>query len=158
MRRPTINFSQWKFSVDLKETSDIQNQEGLPASGCDCEDCSSWRKYYIYSLPEDLLDSFKRIGVDLDYPSDCYGSGDNLRVIFHVVGEIQIGPDSKIFNKNLNENIMNYVPIRQEPWLSVMVLPARDSFEPSPKRANGTDHGVICIDMRLKLVKSSENA
>jgi hypothetical protein len=158
MRRPTINFSQWKFSVDLEETRYIQNQEGLPASGCNCEGCSSWGKYYKYSLPKDLLNSFKRIGVDLDHPSDCYGASDNLRVIFHVVGEIQSGPDSKIFDKNLNENTMNYVPLRLEPWLSAMVLPVRDSFEPSPKRANGTDQGIICIDMRLKLVKGGENA
>ena len=53
---------------------------------------------------------------------------------------------------------MNYVPLRQEPWLSAMVLPARDSFEPRPKRTNGTDQDIVCIDMRLKLVKSSENA
>lgn len=158
MRRPTINFSEWKFSVDLKETKDVQNQQELPAFGCDCKDCSSWRRDYKSNLPEDLLNSFSRIGIDLDRPSDCYGSNDNLRVIFHFVGEIQSGPDSKIFNKKLGEDIMNYVPIRQDPWLSVMVLPVRDSFEPSPKRKNGKDQGVVCIDMRLNLVDSSKNA
>jgi hypothetical protein len=149
MRRPTINFFQWKFSVDIEETRNIQNQTGLPASGCECESCSSWRKNYSNNLPEDLFNSFKRIGIDLNHPSDCYGGNDNLRVIFHFVGEIQSGPDSTVFDKNLNQNIMNYVPIRHEPWLSSMVLSVRDSFELSPKRSNGSDQGVVCIDMRL---------
>ena len=158
MRSPTIKFSQWKFSIDLKETKEIQNQEGLPASGCGCEDCSLWRRSYKDSLPEDLLISFNRIGIDLDHPSDCYGPNDNLRVIFHFVGKIQSGPDSKLFDKRLNEYIMNYVPIRKEPWLSIMVLPVCDSFEESPKRSNGASKGVVCIDMRLKIVKAAENA
>ena len=158
MRRPTINFSQWKFSVDLKETKSIQNQDGLPASGCDCKDCSAWRKHYRYNFPDDLLTSLNRIGVDLNHPSDCYGSNENLRVIFHFVGEIQSGPDFKIFDKKINANIMNYVPIRKEPCLSVMVLPARDSYESCPKKTNGSEEGVICIDVRLKLIEEGENA
>ena len=158
MRRPTINFSEWKLSVDLKETKEVQNQHGLPAFGCDCIDCSSWRRNYKSNLPDGLLNSFNRMGIDLDNPSDCYGGNDNLRVIFHLVGKIQSGPDSTIFNKKLNEYVMNYVPIRQQPWLSVMVLPARDSFQSRPKRMNGTDQGVVRIDMRLSLVEGIESA
>ncbi|MGB0833457.1 MAG: hypothetical protein ACPGR2_02975 [Psychrobium sp.] len=105
MRRPTINFTEWKFSVDLGETKSIQNQESLPAFGCNCKDCSSWRRNYKSNLPEYLLNSFNRIGIDLGRPSDCYGGNENLRVIFHFVGKIQNGPNSKIFNEQLKENI-----------------------------------------------------
>lgn len=69
------------------------------------------------------------------------------------MGRIQSGPDSKIFSKTMKDQIMNYVPVRQKPWLSAMVLPVKDSFEPSPKRMNNSDEGIICIDMRLELVR-----
>jgi hypothetical protein len=158
MRRPTINFFEWKFSVDLEETRGVQNKEGLPAFGCDCTDCSSWRKNYEHNLPRELLNSFSRIGIDLDHPSDCYGANENFRVIFHWVGKIQSGPDSKIFSNKINDFVMNYVPIRHEPWLSVIVIPARDSYEPSPKKSDGTDDEVICIDIRLNLVKNVQKS
>ena len=151
MRRPTINFFQWKFSVDLQETKNIQNQVGLPAFGCECEDCFIWRKNYKHNLPEDLLISFGRVGIDLDHPADCYRSNDTLRVIFHFVGEIQSGPDSKIFDKYLNENIMNHVQVRKDPRLSIMVLPVRDSYEARPKRSNMSDQDIVCIDIRLTI-------
>jgi len=133
VRRPTINLSQWKLSVDIEETRAIQNQAGLPAYQCKCKDCESWRSYYEKNIPEDFINSLRRIGVDLDNPSDCYGPKNSLRVIFHFVGIIQEGPGSKIYDETLDQNIMNYVPIRNEPWLSLMVLPVRDSFEQGPK-------------------------
>ena len=43
MRRPTINFAEWLFSVDLEGTREIQGQTGTPAYECDCDACKAWR-------------------------------------------------------------------------------------------------------------------
>jgi|GEM_PF-1397548 len=157
MRRPEINFSKWKFSVDLLETKKIQNQEGMPAYGCVCKNCEAWRKYYKDTLTENLLMHLRRIGVDLDHPTECYGQQDHSgrysrRVIFHIVGIIRSGPDSKVYNEDIGNYVMNYVPIRKDPWLSITVLPSRESYEVCPKRINGTDDGIVCIDIRLDLL------
>ena len=157
MRRPEINFSEWKFSVNLTESRAIQRQEGMPAYGCTCSACTAWKQYYRSNLPEDILLSFERIGIDLDHPSECYGheteSGvHTLRVIFHFVGVMRSGPAPQVYDSTIRETIMNYVTIRQEPRLSIMVLPSKKSFEPSPVQKNGNQDGILCIDMRLDLV------
>lgn len=156
MRRPTINFAEWLFSVDLEGTREIQGQTGTPAYECDCDACKAWRSNYIGNVSEGLAHSFERIGIDLSKPTECYASQNennsfNLRVLFHFIGKIRSGPDSTIFDKRINEYIMNYVAIRKEPWLSIRVLPCRNSFEARPKRLDGSELDMVCIDMRLSL-------
>jgi hypothetical protein len=156
VRRPTINFSEWVFSVDLEGTREIQGQTGTPAYECNCDACRAWRYNYSDNLSEELAHSFERIGIDLSQPTECYGSQNesnsfDLRVLFHFIGKIRSGPDATTFDKRINDYIMNYVAIRKEPWLSIMVLPCRNSFEARPKRLDGSESDIVCIDMRLSL-------
>lgn len=156
MRRPTIKFADWVFSVELEATREIQGQAGTPAYNCKCDACEAWRFNYSSNLLEELIVSFERIGIDLSQPTECYGSrcgnhSFDLRVLFHFVGKIKSGPDSTIFDSRINDFIMNYVAIRKEPWLSIMVLPCGKSFEARPKRSDGSELDIVCIDMRLSL-------
>ena len=72
-------------------------------------------------------------------------------MLFHFIGKIRGGPDAFTFDKKINDYIMNYVAIRKEPWLSLMVLPCRNSLEDCPKRLDGSESDMVCIDMRLSL-------
>ncbi len=163
VRRPTINFAQWVFSIDLEGTREIQGQPDAPAYRCKCEYCEAWRANFKVNITNELINEFNRIGIDLTQPTECYGSKVDsntydLRATFYFVGKIRNGPDSKIFDNGLNEKIMNYVPLRKYPWLSVMVLPCRDSYEARPKRPDGTESDIVCIDIRLSLLCGAADA
>lgn len=155
-RRPTIPFFEWRIAVHLERTREIQNQAGMPAYRCQCELCKTWKHSYLEIIPSEIIGELRRLGVQLDAPSELYGHPPNqgkrhVRAIYHVVGKILSGPESVVFHNGLDEHMQNYVTIREEPWFRVRVLDANESFEPSPSIENSNDGDVIALDFRFEM-------
>ncbi|MDG9667787.1 hypothetical protein ONV78_08595 [Hahella sp. CR1] len=152
MRRPTIPIAKWKLATHLEATHEIQNQKGVPAYGCDCEWCFNWKHYWKVVLPEELQEQLKRVGVELDHPTDLYEfksdeDGSSIRVIYHAVGKILEGPN-QWKSTDIGEVLM-YSTIREHPYLSLVVFPQSQSYDKAPVLKNRSAGELVRIDLRL---------
>ncbi|WP_196137546.1 hypothetical protein [Aliikangiella sp. G2MR2-5] len=153
-RRPTIPFSGWMLAVDLEETRKIQNQKGTPAYGCDCDLCTEWKLAYKKIIPEKLLDEFGRAGVELQSPTDLYGSGSGdeertIRVTFHFIGKILSGLNGATHDDRFDYDGFPYEVVRDNPYFSVRVIPQQETYVSAPNCEAKGNSRVLCIDMRL---------
>lgn len=151
-QRPTIPIAEWKLATHLEATREIQNQKGVPAYGCDCEWCFSWKHCLKLVLPEELQEQLARVGVELDHPTDLYKfesdeSGYSIRVVYHAVGKILEGP-SQWKSTEIGEMLM-YSTIREQPYLALVVFPQRLSKDQAPVLNNKSAGELIRIDLRL---------
>ena len=155
--RAEIPIAEWKLAVDLEATRAIQNQEGTPAFNCDCEWCSSWCRSYKHLLPIDLQEQLVRVGIDIEHPIDLYKYDSNddevcLRVIFHAAGKVLSGPNQWISDE-FGRSLL-YISLRKEPFLSIVVIPQRESFESAPVLEGSNGGELIQIDFRLGFPKN----
>jgi len=153
-RRPTIPFASWKLTIDLDRTKEIQGHKSTPAFECKCDLCMEWKLVHREVIPAKLLNQLARIGVDLNAPTDLYGSGAGLedrtiRVVFHVVGKIISGPIGNSYDDQFEYDIFKYEEIRKNPPLIIRVLPEPKSNASAPTSMNRPIPGMLCIDMRL---------
>ena len=160
-QRPTIPVSEWKLATHLEATRDIQNQEGTPAHGCECEWCLNWKSCYKELLPKELQDQLLRVGIQLENPTDLYQydsnkNGSSIRVVYHAVGKVLSGPNQ--WQNNEMDKMLMYQKIREEPYLSLVVFPQSQSFDPSPVLKDGAAGDLIRIDFRLNVSSSYFNA
>ena len=160
-QRPTIPISEWKLAINLETTRDIQNQEGTPAHGCECEWCLAWKAVYKELLPEALQEQLLRVGIELENPTDLYQFEKNenssaVRVVYHAVGKILSGPNQWKYNE-LGKVLM-YQTIRENPYLSLIVFPQSHSFDASPELRDEKSGELIRIDFRLNIPSSYINA
>ncbi|MCO7223020.1 hypothetical protein [Pleionea sp. CnH1-48] len=152
--RPTIPFLSWMLAVDLEETRNIQNQEGSPAYGCDCDLCVEWKLLYKKIIPEKLLEAFCRVGIELQSPTDLYGSGlgsdmRTVRVTFHFIGKILSGLNGATHDDKFDYDGFPYEIIRKEPYFSLRVIPQKETFVSAPDYEAEGSSQVLCVDMRL---------
>ncbi len=160
-QRPTIPVSEWKLATHLEATRDIQNQEGTPAHGCDCEWCLNWKSCYKELLPKELQEQLLRVGIQLENPTDLYQfesneNGSSIRVVYHAVGKILSGPNQ--WQNNEIGKILMYQTIREEPYLSLVVFPQSQSFDASPELKDKNAGVLIRIDFRLNVPSSNVSA
>jgi hypothetical protein len=92
------------------------------------------------------------VGIKLKNPTDLYmfescDSGSSVRVVYHAVGKILNGPNQ--WPKNNLGNMLMYQTIRDEPFLSMVVYPQRDSHDEAPSLEDTTGGELIRIDLRL---------
>lgn len=146
-RRPTIPFREWRLAIDLEATGHVQNQPGTPAYECACVQCKSWAAEWRDILPSGLVDSLCRLGIDPGSPTDLYGDA-LLRISYHVVGRILAGPEPWQSDERLGP-ILNYQVVREDPWLSVLVMRQADSTAAAPECPSSEDSDLIVVDMRL---------
>ncbi|TQV76858.1 hypothetical protein FLL45_02565 [Aliikangiella marina] len=154
--RPTIPIANWKVALNIEESQKVQNQESVPAFNCDCESCEHWRKMYEKVLPEGILLELKRLGINLDTPSDAYehGSGEDgrhFRIIFHIVGRILSGPEAYRCEQQIDSSVLNYQVTRETPYFSIVVLPYAESYDKGPIYEKSKKGELITIDMRLSI-------
>ena len=157
-QRPTIPISEWKIAAHLEATRNIQNQEGTPAHGCECEWCLNWKSCYKELLPVELQEQLLRIGLQLGNPTDLYQFDSNehsssIRVVYHAIGKILSGPPNQWQNNEVGKMLM-YQTIREEPYLSLVVFPQSQSFDPSPVLKDKAAGDLIRIDFRLSVPSS----
>jgi len=157
-QRPTIPIFEWRVAINLEATRDIQNQVGTPAYGCECEDCQKWKSCFKDVLPENIQHELKRIGVEIENPTDLYQfqedtEGSNIRVVYHAVGKILSGPNQWKNDSSLGDMLM-YHTVRESPYTSIVVFPQNQSFDASPILNNQSAGELIRIDFRL-LIPSS---
>lgn len=167
-QRPTIPVSEWKLAIHRDATRDIQNQEGTPAHGCECEWCLNWKTCFKKLLPKELQEQLLRVGIELENPTDLYQFDINqnnsfIRVVYHAVGKILSGPNQ--WQNNEMGNMLMYQTIREEPYLSLVVFPQRQSIDASPALKDKKSGDLIRIDFRLNVPpryvsasKSAKNA
>ena len=160
-QRPTIPVCEWKLAIHLEATRDIQNQEGTPAHGCECEWCVIWKSCYEEILPEELRSQLSRVGIKLENPTDLYQydskeNGASIRVVYHAVGKILSGPNQ--WKQNEIGEILMYQEIREEPYLSLVVFPQNQSFDPAPTLKDDTTGDLIRIDFRLTMPSTYNRA
>jgi hypothetical protein len=153
-RRPTIPFSNWMLAVDLEGTRKIQNQKGTPAYNCDCDLCKEWKLAYKKIIPENLFEEFARIGIDLQSPTDLYGSSSGneereIRVTFHFIGKILSGLNGATHDDSFDYDGFPYEVVRDKPYFSVRVIPQHEAYVSSPKCEVKGNSRILCIDMRL---------
>jgi hypothetical protein len=154
--RPTIPIVHWKIAVDLEETRRIQRNPGMLATNCECNSCRNWRLVWDEVLPEKIIHQLSRIGIAAKFPSDSYGYGEqdgveSFRVWFHAIGKILSGPNGWIESNISGETILarNYVVVRDDPLLSLVIQPCQEFVDPPPK-LDGVDlKDLIQIDFRL---------
>ena len=154
LQRPTIPLAKWKLATDLQATLTIQNQQGMPAYNCNCQWCIHWRNRYKSVLPTQLRQQLLRIGVDLNHPTDLYKMNNDenstsIRVIFHAVGKILEGPNP--WCQNDSSQALMYVPIQEQPYVSLVILPQSQSYGAAPILKDLPSSQLICIDLRLEL-------
>lgn len=157
-QRPTIPVFEWKLAVHLEATRKIQNQEGTPAYECKCEWCQSWSSSYMELLPNDIQEQLIRVGIQIESPTDLYqfeSSEDysSIRVIYHAVGKIISGLN-QWQNNELGKALL-YTEIKKNPYLSLVVFPQKQSFDPSPKLEDRDTGELIRIDFRLWMPNKS---
>ncbi len=159
-RRLTIPVFKWRLAIHLEATRNLQNQKGTPAHNCECDLCRLWREAYPELIPETLLSELKRVGIDLNFPTEFYDSNSNsdtsdmcCRIMFHAVGKVLSGPGSSIANKRLGENVMNYITVREQPYFSIMVLSERNSYEAAPVLTDSSVGEILCFDIRFNIHK-----
>ncbi len=156
--RPTIPISDWKIAVDLQETRRIQRSPGMLATNCECNSCKNWQMVCHEVLPETIIHQLSRIGIAAEFPSDSYGYGSKdgvepFRVWFHAIGKILSGPSGWSERIIASETIpsRNYIALREEPFLSLVIQPCREFVDPPP-RLDGIDlKNLIQIDFRLTI-------
>lgn len=152
--RPTIPLFEWKLAIDLESTREIQNQKGKLPDACDCEWCHKWKHCFVDILPEGLQEQLARIGVVLDKPTDLYKFKDNesgvsIRVVYHAVGNVLSGPN-QWESTDIGEMLM-YRIIRDEPYLSLVVLPQNQALGKAPTLRDSSAGKLICIDFRFEI-------
>ena len=160
-QRPTIPVSEWKLATHLEATRDLQNQEGTPAHGCECEWCLNWKSVYKELLPKELQEQLLRVGIQLENPTDLYKfesneNGSAIRVVYHAVGKILSGPN-QWQNHEIGKTLM-YQTIREEPCLSLVVFPQSQSFDASPVFEDKEAGDLIRIDFRINVPSSYVSA
>ncbi|PLR59064.1 hypothetical protein CYU11_03355 [Vibrio parahaemolyticus] len=105
-------------------------------------------------LPKDLREQLTRAGVELVHPTDLYKfdsdkSGASIRVVYHAVGKILEGPNQWISTST--GKILTYSIIREQPYLSLVVLPQSQSYDKAPVLKNTSSSDLVRIDFRLVL-------
>lgn len=150
--RPTIPVNEWKLAIHLEATRDIQNQVGNPAYGCECQSCVDWKNSYQEFLPAEIMSQLKRIGIELENPTDLYQfeeskDGCNLRVVYHVIGKILEGPNP--WSKNEMGDMLMYKEIRKTPYASLVVFPQSQSHDYAPVQKDTSAGDLIRLDLRL---------
>ena len=153
-QRPTISISEWKLAVHLEATSKVQRDPLNPAFQCGCVECIGWLSCYEEILPVEVIRELKRVGIDLEYPTDLYKykkseAGSFIRVVYHVVGKILEGPNQWIDGRDGRS--LCYQTMNETPFLSIVVFPQKQSFDHSPEFKPGLDGELIRIDLRLLL-------
>lgn len=153
-QRPTIPISEWKISVHLAATREIQNQKGMPAYACECEWCANWKQCLFDVLPKEIIEQLARIGVQLEHPTDLYEfdsskNGTSIRVVYHAVGKILSGPNQWV-NNDMGKMLM-YHSISKQPYLSLVVLPQSQYFGQAPALTNSAAGDLLRIDFRLEI-------
>ena len=152
-QRPTIPISEWRVSIHLEETRNIQNQPGTPAHACDCEWCKKWKVCCEEVMPEEIKKELLRVGIELKHPTDLYKYQDNehgnyLRVVYHAVGKILGGPNQ--WRDGLGQGkALTYHTIRENPFVSLVVFPQSQSFDESPIFENKAEGDLLRVDFRL---------
>ncbi|MFK7888876.1 MAG: hypothetical protein AB8G16_18620 [Gammaproteobacteria bacterium] len=143
-RRPTIPLYDWRIAVHLEGAQHVQRQDGMPAVGCDCDNCVWWREIYRDVLPEKLQQQLPRFGADLDRPSDVhpYGGSEgglyDFRVQFHTVGKIlsTAGSDEQ------------FVEIQNEPLrITMQVVRGHKLYFYTPDIPDASWGDVLCIEI-----------
>lgn len=154
--RPTIPLSEWRIATHLEATKGIQNQPDTPAYMCQCEYCSIWAESSEDILPTELNGQLQRLGINPTKPTDLYSydssaEGTSIRVVYHVVGKILSGPASWSEHPEMG-TMLQYKELRNSPYLSLVVLPQKDSVDQSSPVLNSTGHGdLIRLDLRLDI-------
>ncbi len=156
-QRSTLSVAAWKLSTHIEATRDIQNQEGTPAYGCECEWCMYWKSVYEELLPEEIQEQLLRVGIQIENPTDLYQFRINknssaIRVVYHAVGKILSGSNQS--QKSEVGKILTYQTIRDEPYLSLAVFPQSQSFDASPELKDKMAGDLIRIDFRLDVPSS----
>lgn len=146
-RRPTIPFLDWQLAIDLEATRSVQNQPGTPAYGCTCAGCERWAAQWRNILPSEFVDMLRRVGIDPCNPTDLYGEG-LYRISYHVVGRILSGPAPWRHEEKLGQ-ILNCQVLREEPWLSVLVMPQADSTAAAPELPLPEAGDLLVVDIRF---------
>ncbi|MFA0790755.1 hypothetical protein ACCI51_09380 [Microbulbifer echini] len=150
--RPTIPVHEWKLSINLKATREIQNQSGNPAFDCNCQSCMDWRSSFKEFFPTELLGQLQRVGIDLEHPTDLYqynetNDGSSLRIVYHAVGKILEGPNQ--WTKNEMGDVLMYREVRQTPYVSIVVFPQSQSYDHAPVLENTASGDLVRLDLRL---------
>jgi len=154
--RPTIPLADWRIAIHIEATKTVQNQPGTPAYGCECPQCRNWRLAADEILPPELMGQLRRLGIDPSRPTDLYATTEEdgylvYRVMYHVVGRLLSGPN--IWRDYGDDRMKMYRPFRSKPWLSLMVLPYRQSYTAGPVLQDKKAGEILQIDFRLDVPK-----
>lgn len=152
--RPTIPVQEWKLAVHLEATRGVQNQAGNPAYGCECKSCKDWRNAFEEFLPNELKSQLKRVGIELEHPTDLYRfdaskEGCHLRIVYHAIGKILEGPNS--WSKNEDGDVLMYKEVSDNPNISLVVLPQSQLHDHAPTHKDTSTGDLIRFDFRLLL-------
>lgn len=152
--RPTIALADWTLAVHLEATRKIQNQKSVPAYGCDCKWCALWRRSFDSVLPQELKEQLRRVGVDLEHPTDVYeydvcADGSSIRVLYHAVGKILNGVNVWV-DTELGKTL-HYSTLRASPFLSLVVVPQKQVHTSAPVLEDMSAGDLLCIDLRLNI-------
>ncbi len=155
-RRPTIPISYWSLALDLDATKHVQRLSENPAEGCNCESCANWRAIGSSVLPTALKQEIQRAGCSIEFPADSYifeqSEGRTLcRIVYFIVGKILSGPNAMVVSQEAEENSYNYQCLRENPWLTFLVMRQRDYHGYSPAFDECRDSEAIRLDLRLEV-------
>ena len=157
--RPTIPFSDWRLAVDLAATKIVVRQTGHPAEGCVCDQCTMWKRASESAFPAPTWKQLLRVGVDPRRPTDLYVTEESkeaigFRVMYHIAGKILSGPAAWHESGDDDLGTMHfYKVVRTDPYVSLRLTTAKDSYAFSPPAPVDSTSDIICLDFRLSVAR-----
>ncbi|MEY3371717.1 MAG: hypothetical protein RLZZ537_185 [Pseudomonadota bacterium] len=152
--RPTIPLGEWRIAVNLEYTQSIQNQAGMAAVGCTCEDCQYWSDVWPSVFPVELRTQLERIQISIANPSDLYlyereANGAHYRVVYHMVGKILSGPQAWFQFEDESKGMHYHNVSDPSRRIGLVVVPSSQTFDCGPKLRDTAGGDLIQIDFRL---------
>ena len=155
-RRPTIPIDDWLVAVDLEETARVRTNGVAPARSCACAWCQNWRLVANQVIPESLRAQLRRLGHNVESPTDAYARFDQkervgqYRIIYQFFGRILSGP-SVVSNDAALGEVVKYKPVGLAPTHVDLLVARSSEVWPWTQRAPGGSGELLQIDIRASV-------